>query len=166
MRRMILRSSVVVAALVLSACGSAEKESVTKSTSDEPAPKGGHSHDELFWQMKDIDFEGHVISLGHHGIHPHAGEAMEPAVMVTKDGEPVAKAEVFVSLLDSSRKEVLSKEVPTVFEPTTDEEPAHYAQGEVNVPTGVATVTIHYRAVLPGVEQEFSKDVSVKVFSH
>jgi hypothetical protein len=108
----------------------------------------GHSHaggDALVWKgepRKDGDLQ---ILLGHHGEHLHAGETVEPAVSITRNGKPVADLKVFNSLLSADGKTVLAEEVATVFEPTTDDEPAHYAQGGLAIPKGVDAVIIRYR---------------------
>lgn len=128
----------------------------------------GHEHgedDALFWQREGIEHKGHVIALGHHGIHPHAGEELEPAVMITKDGEPVADAQMFVTLLDGAGENVLTEEQATVYEPQTPDEPAHYAQGMVMVPADAEMVQIRYRIELPAAS-EFSQDVAVEVVKH
>jgi hypothetical protein len=108
----------------------------------------GHDHaggDALVWKgepRKDGDLQ---ILLGHHGKHLHAGETVEPAVSITRDGKPVADLKVFNSLLSADGKTVLAKEVATVFDPTTEDEPAHYAQGGLAIPAGVDAAVIRYR---------------------
>ncbi|MCA9270667.1 MAG: hypothetical protein KDA41_19430, partial [Planctomycetales bacterium] len=112
----------------------------------------GHSHDEdhsLFWQRKDVEHDGYLISLGHHGAHFDAGDAGEPAVMIEKDGQPAADAKVYVTLLDDAGASVITAEQPTIYEPATAAEPAHYAQAEVQVPEGAKMVTVRYRVELP-----------------
>ncbi len=128
-----------------------------------------HAHegdDVLFWQREGIEAHGYELRLGHHGINIHAGHRLEPAVSITRGGEPVADAQVFNSLVSSDGQQVLAAEVATVYEPTTDEEPAHYAQGGLDVPEGIDRVTIHYRVVFPGDTGEVSYDVSVMLEDH
>lgn len=125
----------------------------------------GHAHgedDALVWVGEPREHAGTTIQLGHHGRHLHAGQKVEPAVSITRDGEPVSDAKVFNSLLSADGETVLAKEVPTIFEPTTEEEPAHYAQGALAIPEDVTNVVIRFRIVLPGGEPQ-TFDVPVKV---
>ena len=111
----------------------------------------GHSHsgdDALVWEGEPRMHAGLEIKLGHHGEHLHAGEEVEPAVSIVRDGKPVADAKVFNALLSSDTKTVLAKEVATVYEPTTAEEPAHYAQGALAIPKDTSKVVIRFRIVL------------------
>lgn len=133
---------------------------------EEPHAHGGHGHshgadDALVWEGEPKTHAGLLIKLGHHARHLHAGEAVEPAVSITRDGQPVSDVKVFNALL-SEDGTVLAKEVPTVYEPTTAEEPAHYAQGELAIPAGVQKVVIRFRIVPPDAE-EVTYDVPVAV---
>lgn len=114
------------------------------------------------WVEEGIEHAGAKIALGHHGEHVHAGHELESAVTIERDGEPVADAEVFNSLL-SADGEVLVDEVATIYEPTTAEEPAHYAQGSLAVPSGVDKVTVRYRICLGDGSEELTKDVTLDV---
>ncbi len=128
----------------------------------------GHTHegdDALVWQRSDLEYEGYVISLGHHGKQLFAGHEAEPAVMITKNGEPVADAKVFVTLIDAAGEDVITEEQATVYEPTTAEEPAHYAQASVMMPAGAAELTLRYRIELSEAS-EFSLDVIVQASEH
>ena len=123
-----------------------------------------HSHDDaLVWRLENVSHNGFVIHLGHHASHLHAGERVEPAVSVTLDGEPVADAEVFNALVSTDGTAVVAEEVATVYEPTTDEEPAHYAQGELLIPPSMDKIAIRYRIVLPGDGGELTKDVTIEL---
>jgi hypothetical protein len=116
---------------------------------------GGHSHgedDALVWEGEPKEHSGLVVKLGHHGKHLHAGEEVEPAVSITRDGEAVADAKVFNALFSADGKTELAKEVATVYEPTTAEEPAHYAQGALAIPKGVTSAVIRFRIVPSGAE--------------
>ncbi len=78
---------------------------------------GGHGHkhtgdDAFVWRLRDVEEAGFTISLGHHGKHLHAGETVEPAVSITRDGQPVDDAKVFNSLVSAGI--VVAKEVSTV----------------------------------------------------
>lgn len=126
----------------------------------------GHSHtgdDALIWRQEGVKEGDYTISLGHHGTDLHAGQPVEPAVMVTKGGQDVADAKVFNALLAEDGKTVVAEEKPTVYEPKTDEEPAHYAQGELTVPQDAKKVVLRFRVVLPeGGEKTFDVPVEVK----
>lgn len=125
----------------------------------------GHSHgedDALVWEGDPVKHSGTVILLGHHGKHLHAGEEVEAAVSIVRDGEPVSDAKVFNALLSADGKTVLAEEVATVYEPTTEEEPAHYAQGGLAIPKDVKEVVIRFRIVLPG-EEAKTFDVPITV---
>ena len=125
-----------------------------------------HTHDDtLVWQRKDLEHEGYLISLGHHGTQLFADHDAEPAVMVTKDGEAVADAKVFVMLLDAAGEKEIAAEQATVYEPETPDEPAHYAQAEVKLPADATEVTLRYRIELPAAS-EFSQDVVVPLAKH
>lgn len=152
----------------LAGCGSAEKDKAEKDAADPPAAdphaSGGH-HDVLFWQRSNIQHNGFTIKLGHHGVHPHGGEPLEPAVSIIKDNFDIADAKVSVSLL-AADGEVLAEDVACVFEPKSALEEAHYAQAKLDVPKGTEAVTIRYRIVLPGEADEFEQEVVVQVENH
>lgn len=125
----------------------------------------GHSHgedDALVWEGKPREHAGLEIKLGHHGKHLHAGEEVEPAVSITRGGQPVSDAKVFNSLLSADGATVLAEEVPTVFEPTTKDEPAHYAQGALSIPKGVKEVVIRFR-IVPADGEAATFDVPIQV---
>lgn len=127
----------------------------------------GHSHshagdDALVWR-KQVDGEDFNIALGHHGQTLHAGHTVEPAVGITRQGQPVADAQVFNALLSADGGTVLAEEAATVYEPPTSSEPAHYAQGALRLPTDSQRVVIRYRILLPGVGGEKTFDVPVDV---
>jgi hypothetical protein len=125
----------------------------------------GHSHgaaDALVWEGEPKSHAGLVIKLGHHGKQLHAGEEVEPAVSITRNGEAVDDTRVFNALLSTDGKTQLTKEVATVYEPTTAEEPAHYAQGALAIPQGVTGVVIRFRVVPSGAD-EVTFDVPIRV---
>jgi hypothetical protein len=123
---------------------------------------GGHHHkhdDALIWRRSDIQHAHYTISLGHHSELVHAGEPVEPAVSITSHGTPVSEAQVHISLWSGDGATLLAKEVRTTYEPPTPEEPAHYAQGELNIPSSARTVVIRFRVVYPGNAGEVSYDM-------
>lgn len=127
----------------------------------------GHSHshgedDALVWVGEPIEHQGFVIKLGHHGKHLHAGEEVEAAVSITKVGEPVSDAKVYNALVSADGATVLAEEVGTVYEPTTEEEPAHYAQGGLMIPAGTKEAKLQFRIVFADAN-EATFDASVEV---
>lgn len=132
---------------------------------DHSGEEHGHKHDHagddaLIWKGKPQEHDGLQILLGHHGEHLHAGEAVEPAVSIMRDGKPVSDARVYVSLRSADGRTELAKEVATVFEPTTESEPAHFAQGELTIPKDTNKFVISYRLEIPETE-EVSFNVAV-----
>ena len=116
-----------------------------------------HDHaggaDALVWQ-KTVTAHGFQIQLGHHGPDLHAGTKCEPAVSITRDGQPVAEAKVYNSLWNEDGSTMLGEEIATIYEPTTATEPAHYAQGGLSIPSDAKQVTLRFRIVLPSVAEE------------
>jgi len=80
------------------------------------------------------------LSYGYHGKHFHAGDTIEPAVSITKNGEDYSdtKCTVQLALLDPGDASKVIEQLPGKpemnFEPKTEEEPAHYAQAELHIP--------------------------------
>ena len=125
----------------------------------------GHSHsgdDALVWEGEPKEHAGMTIKLGHHGSHLRAGEEVEPAVSITKDGKPVADVKVFNALVTKDGATVLAKEVATIYEPETPEEPAHYAQGGLKIPADAKEVAIRFR-IVPTSGEPVNYDVPISV---
>lgn len=138
-------------------CGDTPDQTVAK-------PETGHAHehghsDELVWPKKDIEFEGYVVTLGHHGSHFHAGDSIEPAIMLTKDGEDIGDAKTSCSLLDAGGNSLAQADM--IYEPKTDEEPAHYAQGELKFPAEPQTYKIEF-TVMAG-DKEFKDSIKITI---
>ena len=131
---------------------------------DHPALHSHHHADDdtLVWR-KETSEQGYDIALGHHGVMLLAGADVEPAVQITREGKPVADARVFNVLLAADGQTELADEAPTVYEPRTSEEPAHYAQGALKIPAGTREAIIRYRIVLPAGKGERTFDVPVTV---
>ena len=147
--------------------GHADDSPAAADGSEDGGERHGHSHgdgdaDALTWFKKELMHEGYELNLGLHGPHLHAGEAAEVAVEVKKDSEPVSDAKVFVTLLDGDAENVIVEEQATVFEPTTPEEAAHYAQAELAIPQDAGQVTIRYRIEFTDAD-EFSSNVLMPV---
>ena len=124
----------------------------------------GHSHgpdDALVWRRSDIQYARYAISLGHHSKLLYPGKPVEPAISITQNGTPISDAQVHNSLWSGDGKTLLAKEVRTTYEPPTVEEPAHYAQGNLNIPSDAKKVVIRFRVVLPGDAGEVSYDLHV-----
>lgn len=131
------------------------------SPTESKKPAEPHSHgagDELVWAKSDLEFEGHLITLGHHGSHFHGGDAIEPAIMITKDGADVADAKTSCSMLDDQGASLMSADM--IYEPKTDEEPAHYAQGELKFPAKEQVYKIEFVVFVAG--KEFKDTIEVK----
>jgi hypothetical protein len=126
------------------------------------AASQGNGSDTLIWK-KELSEQGYKISLGHHGVELLAGTKVEPAVQITRDEKPVADAKVFNALLDSDGKTVLVDEVATIYEPPSSDEPSHYAQGELKIPSGKRAAVIRFRIILPEGKGERTYDVPVAV---
>lgn len=124
----------------------------------------GHDHgDELTWVREELESQGYLINLGHHGPHADAGHPVELAATVTKDGEAVSDARVFVATVGDDGS--VGDELSMTFEPKTDHEPAHYAQAEVTPAAGAERMTVRYRIELPNADAEFSQDAILTVES-
>jgi hypothetical protein len=120
----------------------------TPTSQKSAAPEESHSHgdaDKLVWVHSDIEEGEFLISLGHHGEHFHGGDEIEPAVSISRDGEDVSNAIVHNSLVAAEGETVLCEEQATVFEPKTDAEPVHYAQGALTIPKDARTFLIRFR---------------------
>jgi hypothetical protein len=123
---------------------------------------GAASDDALVW-LKQIKEQGYELALGHHGTQLLAGGHVEPAVQITREGQPVADAKVFNALLEGDGKTTMAEEVATVYEPPTDDEPSHYAQGSLKIPPGTRQAILRYRIVLPEGKGEHTYDLPVEV---
>ena len=122
--------------------------------------------DELVWESKEkLGDLGIDLWLGHHGDHFHAGDKIEPSVAIMKDGKPLADAKVFNQLVDPDDPEkTITEEVATVYEPETEEEIAHYAQGDLKIPADAESkgCVIRFRIEIPEAES-LTRDIEVKV---
>lgn len=151
---------------IVAVAGCQEERTTEVKPTEESESKKSHSHSEddiLVWVQSDIEDGEFVISLGHHGVHFHGGDEIEPAVTITKNGEDVADAVVFNSLIAEDSETVVAEEKPTVFEPKTDVEPAHYAQGALLIPKDAEKYVIRFRIKLPGIDAESAYDIEQEV---
>jgi hypothetical protein len=134
----------------------------TQEMSAPVGSQGNASDDALLW-IKVLKEQGYDISLGHHGVTLLAGSKVEPAAQITRDGKPIADAKVFNAMLEGNGKTVLAEEVATVYEPPSGNEPSHYAQGTLKIPSGTREAVLRYRIVLPEGKGEHTYDVPVAV---
>ena len=156
---------------VVLGCGSDKQTSPNIPASQPATNPEGHSHegdDVLFWQREGIEHEGFVIKLGHHGIHVYADHDVEPAASIMRDGQAVDDATVFFRLLVVSEDGSVGPgpEVKAVFEPSTDDEEAHYAQAKLAVPADPDSVSIQYRIEFAGDVPDFQQGVTVDAEKH
>ena len=118
----------------------------------------------LTWH-EDVAFEGCAVRLGQHGLVVQSGTELEPAVSIERDGQPVTDAKISVSLLDAEGKKTIAEPQQAVFEPATEEEPAHYAQDFLFVPEEAKKVTIRYRIDLVN-GSTTTRDILIQTESH
>jgi hypothetical protein len=146
--------------------GQAPVAETTQTQEVSAAVQTGHTHgdaDKLVWVRSDIEDGDFLISLGHHGEHFHGGDEIEAAVSISRGGEDVSNAVVHNSIVTEEGETVLCDEQATVFEPKTDEEPAHYAQGGLTIPQETPRFLIRFRIQLPGVDAESTHDITLDV---
>lgn len=170
MKRFFQGGLLMIVSLVVGACSSTVDESPPKQDANEitndAEDEHGHSHeggDELVWIGEPREHNGYTLKLGHHGIRVLAGHDVEPAVSIQREGADVEDAEVFISLISVEEEQTLADEVSTVYEPKTDAEPAHYAQGKLPVPEGAERVVIRYRIKFPQENSDVTFDEPVTV---
>ena len=122
----------------------------------------GHHHgdaDALHWPKENIKHNDFMISLGHHGNHWHGTENIEPAVAVSKAGEDIGDLKVSCKLMDGD-KEVLPY-TAMIFEPKTEEEPAHYAGATLTFPKEEKEYQVQFEIQFEGSDEAFTRTISV-----
>ncbi|MFY9252741.1 MAG: hypothetical protein WAO83_04775 [Fuerstiella sp.] len=155
--------SLIMTLYIVTASGCSNDDSSNAPVVANPIPSG-HSHDDadkLVWVRSDISVAGFQISLGHHGEHFHTGETIEPAVAITKEGTDVDDAVLRNALISKDDSAVLVDYVPMVFEPKTEDEPAHYAQGGLKIPADAGNVQVRFELKLPGVDEAATFEIDV-----
>lgn len=130
-RRPRLRSGLPLGLLLLAGCG---------ENASQPPAAPPPAANPVTWIEQDIEHEGMKISLGHRG--------QEPVAAITRDGQPVANAMVFCTLLSAGG------EVATVYESPAGTEPGLYAPGSQQL-------QIRFRIVLPEVEKEWTREIAI-----
>lgn len=164
-------SCMVVILLAVGGCGGPGDDGDNQSNSvfnenGEDAHGHDHAHtgaDKLHWSEKGLAVEGFEIVLGHHGNHFHRGDTIEPAVMITQDGNDVGDAKISNCLVSADDGSVVVDKVDLVYEPKTDHEPAHYAQGNLEIPKGDGKLQIQFSIILPGSEKEHVHNIDLDV---
>jgi hypothetical protein len=76
-------------------------------------------------------------------------------------GHFIIDSYVYNSLWSEDGKTLLAEDVRTIYEPPTAEEPAHYAQGELNIPSDAKNVVIRFRVMLSGNVGEVSYNLPI-----
>ena len=147
--------------MLIAGCQNAETAEKGKSAEHEHTHEPG---DELVWEFKEkLADTGIDLWLGHHGDHFHAGDKIEPSVAIMKDGKPIADAKVYNQLVDpDDATKTITEEVATVYEPETEEEIAHYAQGDLELPLTAEGCVVRFRIEIPEAES-LTRDMEVKV---
>jgi hypothetical protein len=150
--------------LIVNLAGSAHTGYVdTHNVSEAIAHGHGPAADDALVWLQEVSEQGFDIAVGHHGHTLLAGGKVEPAVQITRDGQPVSDAKVFNALLAEDGKTILHEEVATVYEPPTAGEPSHYAQAVFTIPSGTRNLVIRYRIVLPNSQGERTIDMPVGI---
>lgn len=65
------------------------------------------------------------------------------------------------ALISKDDSAVLVDYVPMVFEPKTEDEPAHYAQGGLKIPADAGNVQVRFELKLPGVDEAATFEIDV-----
>ncbi len=52
------------------------------------------------------------------------------------------------------------------YEPESEDEPAHYAQGQLHLPKGFSQLIIRFRIALPGLASELTRDITIDIDEH
>jgi hypothetical protein len=119
----------------------------------------------LLWVEEGIERAGMKISLGYRGATATVDRSVEPVAAITHNGEPVAGAMVFTSLVrggsDATNREPTTDEVATVYEPAGEQTPALYASGKLHLPDGQSPHAVRFRIVLPGADEDFMREISL-----
>lgn len=158
------RLSLCAVLILIAGCQNSVETTKSENAATEPTSHAHGTGDELVWEAKEsLGESGVEIWLGHHGSHFHAGDTIEPSVAIMKDGKAFADAKVFNQLVDpKDANKTITEEIATVYEPETDEEIAHYAQGDLVIPTGSNACLIRFRIEIPEMES-LTRDTKVKI---
>lgn len=133
----------------------------THSPTKNSAENGAPSESAIVWLEQGVEAHGMKISLGYRDQKEPADGWLEPAVGITKDGQAVADAMVFCRLVSASGESSLGDEVATVYVPDSGGKSASYVQGKLKLPADNAAVAVRYRIVLPGMNEDWTRDASL-----
>ncbi|MEZ6128450.1 MAG: hypothetical protein R3C59_07190 [Planctomycetaceae bacterium] len=89
-------------------------------------------------------------------------DSIEPAAAISKDGVDVSDAVLFNSIVACADGNSLVEQVPMVFEPKSDTEPAHYAQGSLVIPETDQPLCIRFHISLPGTDDAIDFDIELE----
>jgi hypothetical protein len=148
--------------LLLSAVGCTPRPSTKSGPEDAP---GQLSQPDIVWAQTDLDHQGASINLGYRA-RSAADSTIRAVASVVRDDEPVASAMVFVDVVSTSTDETAAStaagEKATVYEPATDDSPAHYISEPVSLPAGSKDLALRFRIVLPEAEDDFVHQVPLQ----
>jgi hypothetical protein len=146
--------SVVLATLSITFAGCPRSASSTRAV-EEPA---------IEWVQKELAHGDAKIALGIREEAPNGKLSLEPVAAITRDGQPVAGAMVFVSLVapgEDSANAGSASEVATVYQPASGQTPALYSPVPLDLPGGKAPSAVRFRIVLPSADSDFTHEISL-----
>ncbi|MEZ6043921.1 MAG: hypothetical protein R3C20_25805 [Planctomycetaceae bacterium] len=164
-----LRCLVLSVAVLAAGCADSDRQQTPVGGVPAEMSDGAHGHshaegDERVWVKQDVEVNGYLVQLGHHGDHFHIGDSIEPAAAISKDGVDVSDAVLFNSVVACADEKVLVEQVPMVFEPRSDAEPAHYAQGSLVIPETDQALCIRFHITFPGADD--AVDFKIELDAH
>ena len=115
--------------------------------------------DALHWPKQNVEHDGYLISLGHHGNHWHAGDKIEPAVSIVKSGEDIGDAKIVCQLVDGDK--LIGSAVEMIFEPKTEAEPAHFAGAKLEFPAEEKMFSVKFEVAITGSAKTFTETIEV-----
>jgi hypothetical protein len=115
----------------------------------------------IVWAEEGWEHEGVNIRLGFRGQTSSAASTVEPVASLTRAGEPLAGAMVFIALVpphDSAEDSgAHASDLPTLYVPLGKNSPALYTAGKLPVPPGATAV--RFRIVLPDAKADVTREV-------
>jgi hypothetical protein len=119
--------------------------------------------DGVVWVEKGIEHEDVQIDLGYQIEIEEGVRWIEPVAVITRDEASVANAMVFNSLASPGGSNVIAEEVATVYGPSPDADTAWYAQGKLRLPDGASQCVVHFRIVMPGSTQAWTREMTIQL---
>lgn len=161
------RFSAIAVMMLLALIGCQDDQTATVPKPADSSEKTDAAAEEvvasLVWAQSDIQEGDFVLSLGHRGESFKGGDLIETAVKILVGDAEVKDAVVHTSLVAEDGEAILAEERPAVFAAATDDEPAHYAAGELTIPEDATKFLIRFRIQLPEVETESIYDIERQV---